>query len=92
MTNPRTFVGGDLASRILPVVCAVAISTLLGTDRAEAQGTSPISSPSTEFSFGMVGLGAGQTARLKSSTSALQPVLLFRACWRWRFSTATARS
>jgi hypothetical protein len=31
---------------------------------AEAQGTTPIAIPSTEFSSGMVGLASGQTARL----------------------------
>jgi len=32
--------------------------------RMEAQGTTPIANPLTEFSFGMLGLAAGQTARL----------------------------
>ena len=64
MRNPRTFVRRGLASRILPVVCGVAVSMLFATHRAEGQWTVPIASPSTEFSFGMVGLGAGQTAGL----------------------------
>jgi hypothetical protein len=62
MRNPRTFVRGGLASRILPVDCAVAVSMLFATDRAESQMDSSHREPST--SFGMVGLGAGQTARL----------------------------
>src|SRR5262245_31708215 len=81
MTNPRTFVRGDLTSRILPAVCAVAVSMLLGTDCAHAQWTAPIANPSTEFSFGMVGLGPGQTARLNivnigAATSTPLPCVL----------------
>jgi hypothetical protein len=64
MRDPRAFVRRDVPSRILPVVCVVAISMLFGTKCAKAQWTTPIANPSTDFTFGMVGLGPSQTARL----------------------------
>jgi hypothetical protein len=55
---------------------------LAAEERAQAQGTTPIAFPSTEFSTGMVGLAPGQTARLNlvnvgvASASPLPCVLL----------------
>lgn len=42
----------------------VAVSLLGLAGYAEAQDATPIATPLTEFSFGMVGLAVGQTARL----------------------------
>jgi hypothetical protein len=58
------FVHRDSPFKTLRVICAVSIGLLGLLERTEAQGTSPIAIPSTEFSFGMVGLAPGETARL----------------------------
>ena len=64
MTKSGAFVHRDSALRSLVAVCAVAVGLLGSLQRAEAQSTTPIAIPSTEFSSGMVGLASGQTARL----------------------------
>lgn len=48
----------------LSTVCAVAIGLLGIGAPAQAQVTSPVAGPSSDFSFGMVGLVRGETARL----------------------------
>jgi hypothetical protein len=58
------FLHSDSAFKTLPAVFAAAIGMLGLAECTEAQGTTPIAIPSTEFSFGMLGLAAGQTARL----------------------------
>ena len=58
------FLHRDSAVRTLHTVCIVVIGMLGLAERTEAQGTTPVAIPSTEFRFGMLGLTAGQTARL----------------------------
>ena len=64
MRKPGAFVHRDSALRRLVAVCVVAVALIGSMRRAEAQGTTPVAIPSTEFSSGMVGLASGQTARL----------------------------
>jgi hypothetical protein len=64
MRKRGAFVSADSSFRIFPAVFAVAVGVFGLTGNVEAQGTTPFIIPSTEFSSGMVGLSAGQTARL----------------------------
>src|SRR5215831_11570695 len=64
MRKRCVFVRRDSVFRILSAMCGVAITMLGFAEHSEAQGTTPIATPSTGFSSGMVGIAAGQTARL----------------------------
>ena len=63
MKRLGTLVHQKRAWRILPAVWTI-LGVVVTADCASAQWASPIASPSTDFTFGMVGIGTGQTARL----------------------------
>jgi hypothetical protein len=63
MKKLGTFIHQERVGRILPVVWTI-LAIVLTAGQASAQWASPVASPTTDFTFGMVGIGGGQTARL----------------------------